>query len=92
MVLRFLKSPTWNVDNPGTHYEPLHFSMPLLCAAFSLKSFVDSFSIWVGYPGPHRGLLDRESLIVDQAAQLLSLLVGQQDVSLYHDGDAIGQE
>jgi hypothetical protein len=29
---------------------------------------------------------------VDQAAQLLSLLVGQQDVSLYHDGDAIGQE
>ena len=92
MALRFLKTPARNVDNPGTHFEPVHFSMPLVCAAFPLKSFIDSFSIRVGYPRPRRGLLNREPLIVDQAAQLLSLLVGQQKVSLYHDGDAIGQE
>ena len=85
MALRFLKTPARYVDNPGTHFEPVHFGMPLICAAFPLKSFIDSFRIRVGYPGPRRGLLDREPLIVDQAAQLLSLLVGQEDISLYHD-------
>ena len=69
--------------------------MPLIRAALPLEGFIDSLSVRVGHPGPRRGLLDREALIVDQAAQLLSLLVAEQFVLfLYHyagDDDAIGQ-
>jgi hypothetical protein len=51
------------------------FGVSLICAALSLKSFIDSFGIWVGYPSSHRGFFDSKTLIMNKAAKLLSLVV-----------------
>jgi hypothetical protein len=90
--LSFLKSFAWNVDDSGTAFDPVHFCMSLDRSALSLERFIDSFGIRVGYPCYGRGLFDREALIVNKAAQLFSLVVAQQDVSLYHCGKAIEKE
>jgi hypothetical protein len=90
--LSFSKSLAWNVDDSGTAFDPVNFCMPLDRAALSLERFIDSLSVRVGYPCYGRGLLDREALIVNKAAQLFSLVVAQQDVSLYHCGKAIEKE
>jgi hypothetical protein len=87
--LSFSKSFAWNVNDSGTAFDPVNFCMPLYRAALSLESFIDSFGIRVGYPGYGRGFLNREALIVNKAAQLFSLVVAQQDISLYHCGKAI---
>ena len=90
--LSFSKTLAWNVDDSGTAFDPVQFCMSLDRAALSLESFIDSLSVRVGYPCPDRGLIDCETLIVNKAAQLFSLVVAQQDVSLYHCGKAIEKE
>ena len=87
-----MKSLAWNVDDSGTAFDPVNFCMPLDRAALSLESFIDSFGIRVGDSCPGRGLLYRETLIVNKAAQLFSLVVAQQDISLYHCRKAIEKE
>ena len=58
--------------------------MFLLGAHLTLKGLVNGFSIGVGNIGNICGLLNGQTLLVDQAAQLHSLFVSEQGVLLDH--------
>ena len=71
------------IASPGNIYDSrwqdktVDFGVSLICAAFFLKCLIDSLGIRVWDPGPHRGILDSEALIMDESTEFFSLFVGK---------------
>ena len=89
---------TWAIQNwiailfsrstvPGARrrYPLLKSCMALVCTPFSLKSLVDSFSVWVWDACPTGSFLYSETLFMNEAAERVPLLVWEEYVLFDHE-------
>ena len=72
------------LQGPNIVCRRVYLTILFSCPPLALKRLVHRLSIWVRNPREEGGLLDGEALSVDQSAQLLSLLVLENHVFLYH--------